>query len=71
MLVDKKIESYLAIDSPFSNIHGRTSRQIYRLALLLLSPEMLSSLSKLRIFLNLMRTKDNYSCSIPSVSIVT
>ena len=33
----------LAIDSPF--------RRIYRLALPLLSPEMLSSLSKLRIFL--------------------
>ena len=30
----------------FSNIRGRTSRQIYRLALPLLSPEMLSSLSK-------------------------
>ena len=35
----------------FSNIHGRTSRQTYRLALPLLSPETLSSLSKSRIFL--------------------
>ena len=35
----------------FSNIRGRTSHQIYRLALPLLSPEMLSSLSKLKEFL--------------------
>ena len=42
----------LAIDSLFqTNIRGRTSRQMYRLALLLLSPETLSSLSKIRIFI--------------------
>ena len=35
----------------FSNIRGRTSRGIYRLALPLLSPETLSSWSNLRIFL--------------------
>ena len=49
MLVDqkKKFSDRLT----FSNIHGRTSRLIYTLALPLLSPEMLSSSSKSRIFL--------------------
>ena len=32
----------------FSNIRGKTSRQIYRLALLLCAPETLTSLSKSR-----------------------
>ena len=47
MFADKKIESY------FSDrlICGRTSRQIYRLALALLSLETLSSLNKLKISL--------------------
>ena len=47
----QKIESYFIDRLTFSNIRGRTSHRIYRLALPLLSPEMLSSLSKLRIFL--------------------
>ena len=47
----KKIESYFSDRLTFSNIRSRTSRQIYRLALALLSLETLSSLSKLRVFL--------------------
>ena len=49
----KKFESYFSDRLTFSNIRGRISRRIYRLALPLLSPETLSSLSKckLRIFL--------------------
>ena len=43
-------ESYFSDRLTFSNIDDRTSRRI-RLALPLLSPEMLFSLSKLRIFL--------------------
>ena len=47
MFVDEKIfESYFSDRLTFSNIRSRTSRQIYRLALLLRAPEMLSSLSK-------------------------
>ena len=46
-----KIESYFSDRLTFSNIHGRTSCRIYRLALPLLSPETLSSLSQLRISL--------------------
>ena len=42
-------ESYIEIDSQFSNIRSRTSRRIYRLALPLRAPETLSSLSKSRI----------------------
>ena len=45
-------KSYFSDRLTFSNICGRTSRRIYRLALPLLSREMLSSLSKLRIFLS-------------------
>ena len=46
----KKIfESYFSDRLTFSNIHSRTSRRIYRLALLLRAPETLSSLSKSRI----------------------
>ena len=46
----KKIfESYFRDRLTFSNIDSRTSRQIYRLALLLRAPETLSSLSKSRI----------------------
>ena len=70
----KKFESYFSDRLTFSNIRGRNSRQIYRLARPLLSPEMLSSLSKLRIFFlmcaMLICSKDD-SRSIPSVSIVT
>ena len=53
MFVDQKIhfESYFSDQLTFSNINGRTSRQIYRLALPLHAPEELSSLSKIRIFL--------------------
>ena len=47
----KKFESYFSDQLTFSNIRGRTSHQIYRLALPLLTPETLPSLSKLRIFL--------------------
>ena len=46
----KKIfESYFSDRLTFSNIRSRTCRQMYRLALLLCAPEMLSSLSKSRI----------------------
>ena len=46
----KKIfESYFRDRLTFSNIDSRTSRRIYRLALLLGTPETLSSLSKSRI----------------------
>ena len=49
-LWSKKIfESYFRDRLTFSNIDSRTSRRIYRLALLLRAPEMLSSLSKSRI----------------------
>ena len=52
MFVDQKMfESYFSDRLTFSNICGRTSRLIYRLSLLLLSPETLSSSSKSRIFL--------------------
>ena len=50
MFVDKKkFESYFSDRLNFSNIRSRTSRQIYRLALPLRAPEMLSSFSKSRI----------------------
>ena len=45
----KKFESYFRDRLTFSNVDSRTSRRIYRLALLLRPPEMLSSLSKSRI----------------------
>ena len=49
-LWSKKIfESYFRDRLTFSNIDSRTSRRIYRLALLLRTPETLSSLSKSRI----------------------
>ena len=49
--LDEKIfESYFSNQLTFSNIHSRTSRRIYRLALLPLgTPETLPSLSKSRI----------------------
>ena len=51
MFVDqKKFESYFSDRLTFSNIHGRTSQRIYRLALWLWDPETLSSSSKSRIF---------------------
>ena len=46
----KKIfESYFRDRLTFLNVDSRTSHRIYRLALLLRAPEMLSSLSKSRI----------------------
>ena len=48
-VVEKKFESYFRDRLTFSNIDSRTSRRIYRLALLLFAPETLSSLSKSRI----------------------
>ena len=52
MFVDKKkLESYFSDRLTFSNIRGRTSRRIYRLALPLRAPKTLSSSSKSRIFL--------------------
>ena len=45
----KKFESYFRDPLTFSNVDSRTSRRIYRLALLLRAPETLSSLSKSRI----------------------
>ena len=47
----KKFELYFSDRLTISNIHGRTSRRIYKLTLPLLSPEKLSSSSKSRIFL--------------------
>ena len=47
--IKNKFESYFSDRLTLSNIRSRTSRRIYRLPLL--SPETLSSLSKLRIFL--------------------
>ena len=44
-----KFESYFRDRLIFSNVDSRTSRRIYRLALLLRAPETLSSLSKSRI----------------------
>ena len=44
-------KSYFSDRLTFSNIRSRTSRQIYRLALPPHAPEMLSSLSKSRIFI--------------------
>ena len=50
MFVDEKIfESYFSDRLTFSNVRSRTSRRIYRLALPLHAPEMLSSLRKSRI----------------------
>ena len=51
MFVDKKNDSYFSDRLTFSNIRGRTSRLIYRLALTLHAPEILSLLSKSRISL--------------------
>ena len=48
-VVKKKFESYFRDRLTFSNVDSRTSRPIYRLALLLHTPETLSSLSKSRI----------------------
>ena len=53
----KKFESYFRDRLTFSNINSRTSRRIYRLALLLRAPETLSSLSKSRV---LRMTSHNY-----------
>ena len=46
---EKKFESYFRDRLTFSNVDSRTSRRIYRLALLLRAPETLSSLSKSRM----------------------
>ena len=48
-MVEKNFESYFRDRLTFSNVDSRTSRRIYRLALLLRAPETLSSLSKSRI----------------------
>ena len=48
-VVEKKFESYFRDRLTFSNVDSRTSRRIYRLALLLRALETLSSLSKSRI----------------------
>ena len=48
-VVEKKFESYFRDRLTFSNVDSRTSRRIYRLALLLRAPETLSSLSKSRM----------------------
>ena len=48
-VVEKIFESYFRDRLTFSNVDSRTSRRIYRLALLLRTPETLSSLSKSRI----------------------
>ena len=48
-VVEKKFESYFRDRLTFSNLDSRTSRRMYRLALLLRAPETLSSLSKSRI----------------------
>ena len=48
-VVEKKFDSYFRDRLTFSNVDSRTSRRIYRLALLLRAPETLSSLSKSRI----------------------
>ena len=48
-VVKTKFESYFRDRLTFSNADSRTSRRIYRLALLLRAPETLSSLSKSRI----------------------
>ena len=45
----KNFELYFRDRLTFSNVDSRTSRRIYRLALLLRAPETLSSLSKSRI----------------------
>ena len=47
--------SYISDRCTFSKIHSRTSRRIYRLALLLFSPETLSLSSKSGSFLNVLR----------------
>ena len=77
MFVDqKKIESFFSDRLTFSNIHGGTSHQIYRLALLLVSPETLSSSSKSRIFLYnvhhalFVQMDDTFTHTNTSVSIV-
>ena len=49
LCLKKKFESYFRDRLTFSNVDSRTSRRIYRLALLLRAPETLSSLSKSRI----------------------
>ena len=55
MFVDQnKIELYFSDRLTFSNIRGRTSRRIYRLALQLLSPETLSSNVHLALFVRRM-----------------
>ena len=74
MFVDqKKFESYFSDRLTFSNIHSGTSRQIYRLALPLVSPETLSSSSKSRIFLHhalFVQMDDTFTHTNTSVSIV-
>ena len=47
----KKFELYFSDRLTFSNICGRTSYRIYRLALIVRAPETLSSSNKSSIFL--------------------
>ena len=54
----EKNESYFSDRLTFSNIRGRTLRQIYRLALPLHAPETLSSLSKSMIMHTLLYLSD-------------
>ena len=69
-------ELYFSDRLTFSNIRGRTSHQIYRLALPLLSPKTLSSSSKARIFLYnahlalFVRKDDTITHTNASVSVV-
>ena len=74
MIVDQKIVgSYFSDRLTFLNIHGRTSRQIYRLALPLCAPEMLSSLNKIflhNVHLALFLRRTTQLRSHSSVSII-
>ena len=74
MFVDQNF--FLIVRLSFSNIHVRTSRRMYRLAVPLLSPETLSSSSKSRNFLYnahltlFVRMDDTITCTNALVSIV-
>ena len=76
MFVDKKFELYFSDRLTFSNIRGKKTRRIYRLALPLFSPETLSSSSKSSISLYnahlalFVRMDDTITCTNVLVSIV-
>ena len=70
----QSLNDTLVVDSSLQTL-AVTSRQIYRLALPLHTPEMLSSLSKSRIslfnaHLSLFVQRHNYGRTVPLVSIV-